>query len=390
MYDPFEERGGEQDGGGRADTRQDGPSITFWVWIAAVIVGVGSILVVGYVGYRAYAIRSFVTASTQPDVDAEAAWLVRLHRFGWMTDALRELYETPGADPWMPEEPEVRRAFMLSNAQLLSSEESVAVRRMASQTLYWLSGSMDFSPVIQHLAEVAENDPDDSVREYALMAFGDARPNTEAPPFVLEALQSETPSIRLAAASALRTVAPERTPEAAEAILELLDSSDVDVLSRALTSLPSEGWDARPHMGRLIELTQHPDSGLRYNAVDAIAYLGIQYNEAPFGISSPMATEEGPIDRKQAFDAIRATLTDADSSVRYNSVNWLDEFGEDARPVIPDLVRMMKEDPDQDVRDAAAETLFYIDREAAITAGVDPRDHEGDAPFGTGYRGGRW
>lgn len=342
------------------------PSIGLWIGVAVGVVLIAGVVVLGFVGYREYAIRAYVEAIRDGDTDEQDLWLRRFIRMGALRPALRRAFEETNMELFVVGEPANRRLVAIACTDLTDESEPRQVRWNAVQVLYWLSGSTDFTGVIGRIEELATHETDVEIRALAIQAYGDARPNTPAPPFLLKALRSPVLRIRTAAVTAILTCEPTgREREIAVSLVELLDDPDPEAVSWGLSLLPVQGWEVMPHFETIVKLTRHEDYGVREVAVSTIANLGL-----------PTATSKTPaIDPDLTIDALVAVLDQGDASLKSTAAMWLIDYGPLAKPAVPRLVAMLKAEEEY-VREAAAEALLAIDRDAAIAAGVQPTDDE--------------
>jgi HEAT repeat protein len=185
---------------------------------------------------------------------------------------------------------------------------------------------------------------DDSVRRAAARLLGDAFSAIEAPilqvgSFVPKELEQAVPAILQAAA--------------------IPDSEIRSSLLRALACLPPR----RCGPSIVGPLTEHffgdRDPGVVTQAIGVLMATGV---DAASG----------------AIPAIIGLLGHQDVGVRQRACEALAEFGAEASPAVPQLVRMTRDETDRNLRHRAALTLAAVDEEGSLTSQelADPRARE--------------
>lgn len=132
----------------------------------------------------------------------------------------------------------------------------------------------------------------------------------------------------------------ERGKRAAPALAYALRDQDDYVRETAAKALESMIWGAVDALLPLEKALADERVAVRRDAAKLLAMVG------------PEAFD--------ALDSLRAALRDADAEVRRHAVSVFSHFGPNASAAAPDVGRLLKEDPDGNVRSWAANALFVM------------------------------
>ncbi|MGH7557507.1 MAG: HEAT repeat domain-containing protein [Gemmatimonadota bacterium] len=217
-------------------------------------------------------------------------------------------------------------------------------------------------------------DEEARVRESAAWSLG-ARRSEEAVKPLIESLADDDPRVRGVAARALGRIGDERAFAHVAAVLR-----DPDPKVRELAVLGLAEIEDERRLEILIPMLDDPDMGVRSVTVSALSQLeGWRALEALAGVALDDADSHT---RSMAIDGIgkradeaRAVvpglvrlLSDEDPSIRAQGARLLGEEIGDARAV-PALVAMLEREPDADVRTEVVQALAaFADREPAFQA----------------------
>lgn len=183
-------------------------------------------------------------------------------------------------------------------------------------------------------------DEDDRVRRAVAEAFG-ALGGAEGTGPLLVLADDEVAAVRAAALTALLGVSPAGTDVTARAVAGLEDP-DGTVRSAAATTV----WGLAPPtaVGALVRsLTEDGEASVRAPAVSALGAIG----------------------DLRALPAVRAALADLDLGVRSAALHAFVGFGPECAPALPDVVRILRSDPEPGLRATAALALGQWQQGAA-------------------------
>jgi hypothetical protein len=193
-----------------------------------------------------------------------------------------------------------------------------------------------------------------------------------------DALRDPSPSVRDAAAMALRELGPAAKP-AIPALAQMLRDSDGYLRITAAHTLDRMGADAVPS---LVPLLRDYDPRVRVLAAETLRSIGLDAKDAVPALTeslrdpSPsvrdaaaMALREMGPDAKYAIPALAAMLSDPDGYLRITAAHTLERLGPDAIPAVVMALRA----PDPRVRELAANTLRLIEANAELGGPVSPR-----------------
>jgi hypothetical protein len=154
---------------------------------------------------------------------------------------------------------------------------------------------------------------------------------------------------------------PDRT-EAAEVrpLIDGLKSTDLAVRFKSAKALGKLGSGAREAIPALIQLAQNdPDEDVRRVAAESLKKIRGERNAAG---GTPSA----------AIESHLRNLRSSDEGVRFKAVKSLRKMGTAARPALATLTRVADNDPDEDVRRVAMESLPIIQGKRLATQAVKP------------------
>lgn len=206
---------------------------------------------------------------------------------------------------------------------------------------------------------------------------------------LIEALKDESAFVRLQAANGLQFYGAE-AKVAVPALLDVIEDPDKDVRSMAFTALVEIGLDSADVVLQIAKHLNESDSSIRIKATrllgtlcnkdkKAVAYLrnGLADQEVlvrlvaaeailrirPYSKSAQSVLQAGVIDKNRGaraqailsvnegllskeltIEALRSALKDTDYENRAMAISGLGKLGKDAKPCLPDLVKMMNED----------------------------------------------
>ncbi len=252
------------------------------------------------------------------------------------------------------------------------------VRRRAARAL----GRVDPEPaeVLPALLTAARGEADMATRIAAITSLGRLGPAGAAAVPVLVQIMLEKPSrngdVSEAARDALRHIGAAAVPTLIEVCRQGTPSARAAV-ARALRDM---GEPARPAIAALRMLLQDESQIVQVDAAAALGALEGRVDETlPFLVTvvrtgnteakaeaMVVLGELGP-QAAPAVGAITACLSDQHEALRGTAVHTLAKFGAAARPAIPALEAVARDDPHPELRRAAAEAL------AAIRGGKDAK-----------------
>jgi len=217
----------------------------------------------------------------------------------------------------------------------LSDEESI-VRSEAATVL----GNMGQAAAVAlpHLLS-ALADPDVIVRATAATAISKVAPNGAEVVSELSRCQVDDDAyVRKCAVDAIATL--DVTPETKlPHLLAALHDADAGVIQQAASGMGDLGQVGAVAIPILIPLLSHTEREVRRLAAFALGSMG---------------------DTPESVTALRGLLADPEDGVRHMAVRALGNLGTAAMAAGPDLIRMATDDPDEDVRCAAAAMLVQV------------------------------
>lgn len=276
--------------------------------------------------------------------------------------------------------------------ELLRSD-SAQERREAAEMLGVLSERPD--EAVPTLAE-ATADGDANVRVAALNAvrqFGQEA--AEAVPAVLDALDDRETRVRTAAALALPEL-PLPQEEAVEAVSSRLDKETEQPTLRALArALGEVGRGSQRAVQVLAHTLSTAESGrVRESAAQALEQIGPEARQEALDELIEAAYADHVLLSTAAWGALAGVapgdpravtaLTDAlhagPASLRQSACQAIGRMGQQGAAAVPDLVRVLQEDPSVDVRAAAARNVVLLGPAAAQAVPALERNRALDIP----------
>ena len=257
---------------------------------------------------------------------------------------------------WKDPDPEVlKMAIQHPTARQAASRLGEAAKEHAPQLLELLKG------------------PDRKLRwaaARALGAIGEAA--NEQVPQIAALFENPDKDVRRAAASALGRMG-EVAKEQAPALVTLLKDSDKNVRRTAAWALGKMGEGASDYASHLVDLLKDPYGGREASvAAQALAAMGertvaalasqlLAMLEDPRGTYPSVAWMFGHMGgaAPAIAPAVARLLDHSDEDVREAAAQTLGYMGEAAKDYAPQLVKLLK-DPDKDLREAAGVTLWAM------------------------------
>jgi HEAT repeat protein len=207
------------------------------------------------------------------------------------------------------------------------------VRVAAAEAL--ASGNITGPGDVRFLGELLKHiDPE--VRGHAARAIGRLGGAAKASvPTLMELTKNSDPASRRGAVDALSQLGPD-AKDAVPVLSDALADSDKDVRKNAAIALGRIGADAKPAAYSLAKAATDSEPEVRKNALAALGKVGPDKNAAP---------------------ALAEVLTDKDRNVRLEAITLLSALGVDAKPAIPNLIRLLESETDHEVGLKAAHAL---------------------------------
>jgi HEAT repeat protein len=153
---------------------------------------------------------------------------------------------------------------------------------------------------------------------------------------------------------------------------EILKSDHLDVPSKAKKAVAAwldrvTSFDPQAEAAKLVKALESGDKTERRAAVENLKLLGLAGTGALIGaLQSPTASVRetaagllGGIPSADATDALIVSLHDQDSEVRWSVVTALEEIGD---PRALSSIEALRNDPDDDVRDAVADAIATLQK----------------------------
>ena len=234
------------------------------------------------------------------------------------------------------------------------------------------------------LAALADNDG--GVRAAAASALGEVKP---ADAIILKALEKvaagdKDVSARLAAIAALGRHG-DRAADAVPALIEILKENDSNLGSPHEVAVRSLREIGSSHLPALTEALGRKEPRTRIGILKVLAQLGPAARPAVPDVEKRLSDED-PLVRLEAVQCLwaierkpdRATrsalehlrTTEANprkrGQIRAKAIYVLGELGPDARTAVPDLLAILKDDPESVIRTYAAQALGKMGPESEI------------------------
>jgi HEAT repeat protein len=196
--------------------------------------------------------------------------------------------------------------------------------------------------VIPTLTETLRHYPAAGVRKAAAEALGGIQPRLKhAVSPLCEALRDEDPSVRLAAATALRAIRGTEPDPAVPALVNLLSHARAEVRRDAAVALTGYGAAAKDALPALRQSMQDEDAGVRSSAACAVARI---------------TTEQA---NREAIAVMIAALKDRDPRARQDAARFLGAVGASSGEAYAALTAA-RTDENEDVRRAVADSLSRL------------------------------
>src|SRR5262245_3192691 len=200
------------------------------------------------------------------------------------------------------------------------------------------------APAIPVLIEAVKSTPEGNTGlAAAIKALAKLGPMAkDSLPELVKKYDANKPDLRIHAAEAVARIDPEQAPKAVEVIVALLKEKKQKwelVRLYSANALRQIGAPAKPALPTLLDLLQ--DDG-PFHAEIAAAIIVID-----------------PDGAKRAYDWIRTVLTNPNHDDFYDVFDQLPELGLAAKPLIPDVIELLKSKT-ASVRRQAVETLAAI------------------------------
>ena len=255
---------------------------------------------------------------------------------------------------------------------LLSDKDSW-VRCRAAAALGQMPG--DAGSVIPQLVE-ALHDKDFCVSEKSAIALG-AVGDPAVPP-LLEALKSNNASARKGAAQALGYMSPDIQKKVGATLLPSLMSKDEFVRGEAAMRITSMGKIGIPVF---LAALKESDADLRQRAVDGLDEIGMATPEVIDALIALFKDPQKTLRLKGAvvlgrlgqgdsavYLKVAPNLASKDKDVLLGTLRALGDMGGVAEPSLPQIIFLLEESPDPDLRNEAAESLIKMGTTASMAA----------------------
>ncbi|MBK8871664.1 MAG: HEAT repeat domain-containing protein [Elusimicrobia bacterium] len=207
----------------------------------------------------------------------------------------------------------------------------------------------------------------------ALGAMGDA-----AVPALLSALKSDNAAARRGAARSLGYMSPEIHAQVAAALLPDLLSDDPFLRGETAMNVTAMGKVGVPVF---LEALKQKDDDLRQRAVDGLGEIGLvtpEVVEALIGLykdsqrtirlkASLCLGRMGQRD-ESVYKAVAPGLASKDKDILLGTLRALGAMGGAAEPSLPQIVYLLEESTDVDLRNEAAEALISMGTRASLAA----------------------
>lgn len=349
-----------------------------------LIVGVGLLVLVAAAVALVPALRYQVQGrlSGEPMVEGQPAsyWAYAARESG----STREREEAAAALGQLG--PKARAEAVASLTQALADPEPPV--RKAAATALGKVGAADGAagPLLKTL-----DDKDGEVRAAAARSLGDVQPND---PAVVPALHARAKSdghlpARLAAIAALGRFG-DRAADAVPTLIDTLKEPDSPLGSpheHAAVALEAIGPGTLPAVTGALG---RPEPRTRIGALKVVAGLGPAARPAVPAVEKCLA-DENPLVRLEAvqalwvverkpdrtvavaLDHLRTTETNPRSrgQIRAKAIYILGEVGPDARAAVPELLAILRDDPESFIRTHTARALGKMGRDPAIAAALE-------------------
>jgi HEAT repeat protein len=225
------------------------------------------------------------------------------------------------------------------------------------------------SPLVEAL-----HDSDFCVTEKSAIALGAI--GEPAVPILLEALKSSDATYRKGAAEALGYMSPAIQSRVAGALLPSLKSPDEFVRGEAAMRITNMG-----KLGIPVFLTalKEPDVDLRQRAVDGLGEIGVPTPEVVDALIALFRDPQRTIRLKASvvlgrmgqndpsvYKRVAPELASKEKEVILGTLRALGDMGSVAEPSLPQIVYLMDESPDSNLRTEAAESLIKMGTRASM------------------------
>lgn len=198
-------------------------------------------------------------------------------------------------------------------------------------------------PAIAALIELAKNEKEpQKSRLFAIAALGELNAKAATPVFV-DAIDSNSKEMRLAALAALAKL-EEPGKEAIPSLINALKDKDADIRIGAAQSLGNYSGAAKAVVPALTTALSDSNRTVQVKAINAIAAIGA--------------------DAKSAIPALTDALNASEREVRLAAIVALSKLGPDTKSVVPILAQLLS-DPDSEVRTKTASTLSTLGADAS-------------------------
>ncbi len=239
--------------------------------------------------------------------------------------------------------PDARSAVKALAARLTDDEP--AMRFLAARALGNIGKDAQSAlPRLRH----ATGDKDAATRIRAALAVWQISGATKHVPLIASALAEKAPAIRQRAAEALGTIGAD-AKDAAAALIKTLGDSEPAVRQTAIMALGRIGKAAPASAVALRPLLKDADKPMRVHAAFALWQI--------------------TGDAKEALGVLRPLLGDA-SGAQAAAIAKIGAIGPPAREVLPDLVRMYREEDNPALRGTIAQAIKGIDPALAGKLGI--------------------
>lgn len=242
------------------------------------------------------------------------------------------------------------------------------LRREITRTLFWQRGETGVTGAALPGLIACLGDPDSSTRSDAVKVIGDLRhAAAEALPRLRECLADGDQFVRSAAVAAVAKVCP--TPaDVLPDVLRVLGDEEQYPRKNAMEVLRDLEVPPEAKLPHILAALADDDKDMVQEAVKAAAKLGPVAAEA-IPLLVPLLSHEdkwvrghavegcGLVGGAAAVTQMRELLKDEEEWVRCKAATAFGDLGPAGGEAVPDLVKLVSEDPDDDVRRSAAEAL---------------------------------